>query len=465
MRCYNCNSQLTSLDFCSKCGADVTVYKIIVKTSNSYYNMGLAKAQIRDLSGAAACLRTSLKINKNNIKARNLLGLVYFEMGEAVEALSQWVISKNIRPEKNAAGVYIKRVQSNQNKLESLNQCVRKYNVALRYSKEGNYDLAVIQLKKIVQSNPKYVKAQLLLALLFMRNKEYDRAKRCLNNALKTDKCNTLAQKYLKEIEVLEYDEVNADNDSFIPKKKKSTADNAPLSGNDVIMPVSTYKEPSNGAINIIYTLAGVIIGAAVIYFLIMPAKLKSTQNEYNNTITGYSEQLSGFNAQIDELQNEIDSLTKERDEAVKNLSVYEGNSDDQKLFDMVINAASSYLEGNQTAAVETLTMLDVSSLPTDSARNVYSLIMSECGTAAAAQFYDEGYSYYRDGDYKNAAAQFEKVIKIDSSRAEAVYYCAKSYEGLKDTQNAKKWYQYILDNFGNMWYANDANAYINSNN
>ena len=29
-----------------------------------------------------------------NIDARNLLGLVYFETGEVVEALTEWVISK-----------------------------------------------------------------------------------------------------------------------------------------------------------------------------------------------------------------------------------------------------------------------------------------------------------------------------------------------------------------------------------
>lgn len=32
-----------------------------------------------------------------NTNARNLLGLVYFEMGESVKALSEWVISKSLQ--------------------------------------------------------------------------------------------------------------------------------------------------------------------------------------------------------------------------------------------------------------------------------------------------------------------------------------------------------------------------------
>ena len=49
------------------------------------------------MSGAADTLRRSVKLNKRNIDARNLLGLVYCEMGDVVEALSQWVVSKNLR--------------------------------------------------------------------------------------------------------------------------------------------------------------------------------------------------------------------------------------------------------------------------------------------------------------------------------------------------------------------------------
>ena len=62
MRCYKCNSVLSDNDYCLKCGADVSVYKIVVKASNTYYNLGLSKAQVRDLSGAVVALKTSLKM-------------------------------------------------------------------------------------------------------------------------------------------------------------------------------------------------------------------------------------------------------------------------------------------------------------------------------------------------------------------------------------------------------------------
>ena len=111
MECYVCGAALSRSEFCDSCGADVRLYKKILKSSDVYYNQGLARAQERDLTGAAECLRQSVKLNKHNTKARNLLGLVYFEMGEAVAAISQWVISENLQPEKNLAETYLNAIQ------------------------------------------------------------------------------------------------------------------------------------------------------------------------------------------------------------------------------------------------------------------------------------------------------------------------------------------------------------------
>lgn len=86
MKCFNCGAVLKTTDYCSHCGADVKLYRRMLQLSNAYYNEGLAKAKVRDLTGAVMSLRQSLKFNKKNTDARNLLGLVYFEMGEVVDA-------------------------------------------------------------------------------------------------------------------------------------------------------------------------------------------------------------------------------------------------------------------------------------------------------------------------------------------------------------------------------------------
>lgn len=464
MRCYQCNSPLTDEDFCVKCGADVTVYKMVAKTSNSYYNLGLAKAQVRDLTGAVNCLKTSLRLNKNNIKARNLLGLVYFEMGEIVEALTQWVISRNLKPEKNAASVYIKKIQSNQNKFEAMNQTIKKFNQALKHAKTQNYDLAVIQLKKILATNPRMIKAQQLLALLLMKDGDYGRAKKYLKQSLKIDKNNTISQKYIYEIELQEYELAKDSTDTFLPKKKKNVVDNKPLSGNDVIVPPTTYKEPSNGAITVINILVGVVIGAAIIWFLIMPARLQSQMQEYNKTLTNYSEQLSNSNAEITTLKTQVDKLTAENDElksATENVGITVENV---AYYDAIISGSYAYMTGDKLQAAEAVVDIDMTAVNSTEAANIYNTIKSECFEEAAASLYDQGFEYYGDNEYSNAVAYLERSLKLNPERVEAVYYLAMSYDALKETEKAKQYYQIIVENFADSFYANDARAYLNGN-
>ena len=104
---------------------------------------------MRNLSGAIISLRQSLKFYKYNIQARNLLGLIYYEMGEMVDALSEWVISANYQPDDNLAKKYIDQIHNNRNQLETINQTIKKYNQALTYCKQDSKDLAVIQLRKV----------------------------------------------------------------------------------------------------------------------------------------------------------------------------------------------------------------------------------------------------------------------------------------------------------------------------
>lgn len=138
-------------------------YNKIIRLSNTLYNDGLKKAKVRDLSGAAYSLRKSLQFYKANIQARNLLGLVYYEMGEVVDALSEWVISRSLKPENNPAEQYLETIQSNRAHLSSVNQTIKKYNQALLYCQQDSKDLAIIQLKKVLSMNPGLIKGHQLL--------------------------------------------------------------------------------------------------------------------------------------------------------------------------------------------------------------------------------------------------------------------------------------------------------------
>ena len=92
----------------------------LVYQSNYWYIDGLKKAQERDMNGAIIAQRQSLQYNRENIAARNLLGLVYYGIGDVAEALVEWIISKNLKPRDNIADSYIRNVQDSANELRVL---------------------------------------------------------------------------------------------------------------------------------------------------------------------------------------------------------------------------------------------------------------------------------------------------------------------------------------------------------
>ena len=462
MRCFKCGSLLTENDTCPKCGEDVRVYKKTAKASDAYYNAGLYKARVRDLTGAVESLKLSLMINKYNTNARNLLGLVYCEMGDVVEALSQWVVSKNFSPDDNIAGTYIKKIQMNQNRFEMITGTIKKYNLSLKYAKEGNYDMALIQLKKVVANNPQLIKAQLLLALLYIKQDELARAKKTLNCVIAIDRNNTLARMYLKEIDertALKKADVSG---TFLPKRKEKIPDKKPLSGNDVILPKSSYKEPSNGAITIINVLVGVVIGAALIWFLIVPARNKGITQDYKKSLQEYSEQLSSSNVELNSMQKELEDIRAQKEALEEQYNIVNGTEGSNKLLIAVIEAANAYIANNLTQAAQKLVDVDVSALPSDSAKTLYNTIGSAVLPTAAQTFYNTGMTEYYKSNYEVAADNFVKSYKCNNS-ADAAYYAAKSYVALAKTEDAKKYYKYIVDDYATSGYYKEANEYVSS--
>lgn len=462
MRCYKCNSVLLDMDFCNSCGTDVVMYKKIVKLSNGYYNMGLAKARVRDLSGAADLLQRSIKIDKNNINARNLLGLVYYEMGESAEALKEWVISKNISPEKNLADEYIKEVQSNPNKHEAMAVSIKKFNIALGLAKEGSDDLAIIQLKKLLSLNHHFVKGHLLLALMYLKKEDYDRAKKEVNRTLNIDKCNTLALKYLKEIENEELKRTEASR-----KKKKTIEDlkeRDALSGNDVIIPENAYKETNYGLRVFLNIVIGIIIGGAMVYFLVTQAKVNQATDANKDELKAKYEDISKLNIEINSLKESVKAAESERDALKVQLGESTKSEATLAAYDVLFQAANKYMLNDKVGCADMLLTIgdvaDASATFTALRATLQNLTYTDAGT----HYYNNGVQAYNEGNYDTAIAMLSKVEVYSPTNTYAMYCLARSYRlknGDVNNDMSLKYFNKVIEMEPDSEYATWANTYI----
>lgn len=455
MKCFRCGCELSEKDFCTSCGEDVKLYKKIIKISNMHYNDGLAKANVRDLSGAIISLRQSLKLNKNNTKARNLLGLVYYEMGEVVAALGEWVISKNMESTKNIAGDYIKAIQSNPNRLETINQTIKKYNQALLYCRQESEDLAIIQLKKVLSLNPNLVTGHQLIALLYMKHEEYDKAKKALSRAIKIDTTNTTTLRYIRELDfVLEKPAV------VNSQKAKNNEDRVSYtSGNETIIQPTVYKENS-GLSTVINIIIGLVVGAALTGFLILPARINAINNEAKQTITDYSNQISAKTATITDLENQVATAKSDLESKTAELEQYVGDTGVVDNYEKLFTAMKAYNDNDILSAYDALSSIDSSTLK-DASLSMYETLNNNVSSTAIKAMYDTGRAAIDGGDYTTAIDNLLKVVGIDEAyqNGSALYNLGKAYQKNGDQESANKYFDLVIEKFPNTDLANYAQA------
>ena len=463
MFCYNCGRRLSEHDFCTSCGADVSLYKKVLHVSNMYYNEGLEKAGVRDLSGAVVSLRRSLQFNKNNIRARNLLGLVYFEMGEAAAALREWVTSKNMSPEKNIADEYIDKIQSNSARLDSINQTVKKYNRALSLCNQGGEDLAVIQLRKVLSMNPRFIRAHQLLALLYMKQEEWDRAERELRKCMEIDKNNIQTLRYLGEVEQALMPEEG------IKRRRKDEAVRY-QSENEIIIQPLNVKEPKRGGgfATVLNMVIGLIIGIAAMYFLVVPAAQSRVRNEEQQTITKISSESDAKTARIQELEGQIEDLNGNVQNLHTEIEGYAGAGGTIQTTEELLQIAAAYTEsGDMHVAMEQLEELagrvDIAAMP-EGFQRLYQSMTAAIGPELSKEYYEEGYNqYWATREYELAIETLGKAVQYDATNIEALYLLGEAYRSSGDTANAITTYDKLIELFPDTTRSRDAQGRKNS--
>ena len=380
MNCMNCGAFLTDmdLDYCPNCGYNVLIQKKVDYLSKIFYNQGLEKASIRDLSGAIACLKQSLMYDKRNIRARNLLGLVYFETGEVVSALSEWVISKNLQPTRNLASEYINKLQANPNKLAAINETIKKYNHALMLCREGHEDMAAIQLRKILTQNSKLIKGYHLLALIQMKNGEWNKARRILKKAARIDKTNTRTLRFLREV-----DEQTGVTTRLEKKKKglfrSGTKENpdTDILGSERVAQPTVYREHSKVSVFFIL-MAGIAAGAVAFWLLAVPAIRQGIYQEANQQIVQYSESLASQGAELTKAQGEAKESGDTVESVTQELTTEQAKSES---YQALLQAYTYYQQQNLDEAAVEIQKVHVDVL-TDSMKSVYTTIRDATGVA-----------------------------------------------------------------------------------
>lgn len=423
------------------------------RIANAYYNQGLALARQRDLTGAAAALKKSLRFDKFQTDARNLLGLIYLEIGEAGSALCQWVISLNLQEQDNLAEEYLQRVQGSGGYLETADQAAKKYNQALVYAQNENEDLAVLLLMRMLDDFPNYVKAQELLALLYIRHEDYIKAGRCLYQVLKVDCYNPTAQRYMA---VAKHNTGKAEVEK---RKLKNAFSHRQMQDDDIIIPPS-YKE-NTGWQSVMNILVGLILGVAVVYFLIMPAKQEAMNALHNKEQLANLEQINQKSLEIDSLMQQLEDAKKAQEAAEGSLEAMEADSGGViSQYQNMVKLLEAYRAEDAKTAAVLYTSMDMSVLTDGVLNQTVAWIqqdMSENGWKTLLSMGDEAMSQESGAGASQAIDYYNRSLQIHPGNAEVIYKLGLAYEAAGDKDKANEYFGEIIMNYPDSEFMEDS--------
>lgn len=431
--------------------------KKIVYQSNYWYNDGLRKAQIRDMSGAISSLRKSLQFNRENIAARNLLGLVYYGVGEVPEALVEWIISKNLRPRDNIADYYIKTVQAAANELEMINQAIRKYNQCLSYCRQNGEDMAVIQLKQVISAHPSFLKAYQLLALIYLHTEQYSQARQILRIARKMDTTNEITLHYIHELMQRNGRRIRRN------EKRKQDAVEYNLGNETIIQPKHSRLKEMSSQLAVANIFIGAAIGAALIWFLVAPAVNQARSDQMNDQMREYSDQITSLEAQVSAQTRTLDNY-RATGESVE--ADAEQAKTTRESYEALMTVEDQYSSGEYSNSTMADTLLKVNrDVLGESAKKSYDNYKDEIFPGACDTKFSDGSDALEQENYEDAVDALSKVVRMDEgyNDGQALYNLARAYQGNGDNDNAAKYYQKVVDSYGDSDYAEDAKSALDA--
>lgn len=439
MKCPYCGEALDNEVKCKACKKNISYFIKANKVSNSYYNIALKKAKVRDLSNAIIDLKKSIQFNKANYEARNLLGLIYYETGEIVAALTQWVLSKHYNPDNEVAETYLNDIQSSPTKIDNYNQSFKKFNLALQAAKQGNDDLALIHLKKVVNLNLHFIKAMHLMALIYIRQEQYAKANKILQRAKRIDVTNNTTLMYLEEVK----NNISEEEERINKQKRKENLYNT-------LAPVDMGMEAKSNWATFLNLAVGMLIGIAVVATLVVPSVKAKSVKAYNKKIIQDSDDQTSNKVQMTKLEDEIEKLEKDVDNKQKEIESYENKADNIKGYDNLLAASRLFINGDKEGAALKLAKVNSEDFGEGDASVLYEYIKNEVYDDVIRKLAEEGRSKCNSGKLDEALVVLKQAYELTKDDETVLYFLGRTLQKKGENEEAKKMYEELIDKFPN---------------
>lgn len=445
--CPYCGKKVYESELCTFCNNDLHWVKRLNARGAFYYAKGYREAEMRNLSGAIVYLKKAISLNKYDVKARNLLGLIYFEMGQIGGALKEWIISSAVDKEDEMAVEYIQFVQKSPKLLVNYKEANHLYNLAIDYLRQGSSDMAIIRLKKATGLSPSFVEAKVLLGLCYMQDKQFYKSKEQIVAALQIDQGHEKALRYFR---ALDDKDTNTAWPYEIGLNEKEIA-------YQLVNPIKVIDRSKTLIKYAMYFVVGAMCVLIIEKSLIIPTQVRN-----------YEKRIQMLESNEEVLNEQVDALKKEANVAINSLKENEEKlSREKNEYEKMVQKATQKekLEEcealkEQGAYVEVAAILYniVPDALEEDAAKIYEDLKETTYERAANILCNEGYNHLNNEEFSEAKTKLETVLLYtpsDELIKRSLYYLGKTESGLGNEEKAGYYFNKVIEDYP---YTNESN-------
>ncbi|HEY5584989.1 MAG TPA: tetratricopeptide repeat protein [Ruminiclostridium sp.] len=367
---------------------------------------------------------------------------------------------------KSFTTIDIEKFSQNSEVSEKIIDSVKSYNNAIENLKTGSEDIAMIELKRVVSSNPDFYEAVNLLGLCYAFTNQMDKAEELFGKVVQVENNVIKAADYLNYITSGENNSSKKSTKSKntkpvnkVTKAIKEPAKKANFSEEDVqteyflLKKIGTQIKKTSVAAR--FNVFSVICLIAALVFFYAAANTKDAGKVDTNSEPAVNTQLTASNNNLVAENKELKIQIASANVKLKQIQLASDFSQVSVLY-----GQRKYVE-----AADKLLSLPLKELSAD-LKTKYASIKGNVLLEAANLLTNDGNALYVSKKYPEAIKKLEKVFTLGNKWTfgdKALYILGKSYVEVNEIQKGAQAYQKIINEYPNSGYLKYAKSRLES--
>jgi tetratricopeptide (TPR) repeat protein len=240
-------------------------------------------------------------------------------------------------------------------------------------------------------------------------------------------------------------------------KTEKAQTVSYKLGNETIIQPVSSTLKDNATLITILNIVIGLVVGAAVVWFLAVPTVRYNMNKKTNKEVIVYSEQIAALESELDLQSKELEGYKASSEATEAEKAVAQGT---QANYEALVTALEHYYDSDydRDKLVDELLSISTESLGTVG-KTSYEAIRKEVFEAQCEELYPIGKRSYEAVNYKRAIECLERVVTMNATYkdGEALFMLMDIYLEKDEMEKATEKYNKILELYPDSELANQA--------